>query len=86
MHRVGKVRIMKKLMKEPLLSCLLEPLYHNEPIKIGDAFDVIEFVRSVMYRGLKDESYRETRVRIYKNMNAKTLMSLPQIADPFSQS
>ena len=82
MHRVGKVRFMRKLLKEPMLSRLLKNLSETTSLEEPDQADIKEFVRSVMYSGNTNETYIETRVRLYTDMKVKTSMSLPP--DPSS--
>ena len=73
---------MRKLLKQPTMSELLGSLSQTEAFKDADIGEIKEFVRCVMYNGKTDETYIDTRVRIYNEMKVKTSMSLPP--DPSS--
>ena len=60
MHRVGKVRLMRKLLKDPSMSRLLGPLSQTEPLKEESIDDIKTFVQCIMYNGGANETYIET--------------------------
>ena len=48
--------------------------------------DVMVFVQTVMYSGRKDESYFDTRVRLYKAIKTKSSQSLPPDPESMQQA
>ena len=79
---VGKVKVLKKVMGDKDTLRLLEGLGCSETVGEDLENSIEKFVQLICYSGMKDESYIETRVRLYKKMKVKSSMGLP--ADPKS--
>ena len=82
---MGKVKILKKIIKDPTLCDLLKPLGRSRDLLVEDADKVQEFTRKVIYSGKTDEAYVDTRVRLYRSMKVKSSMSLPPDPDSILQ-
>ncbi len=65
---LGKVEILKKIMKHRDSLDLLSSLEESEELSMHSIKDVMVFVQTVMYSGRKDEPYVDTRARLYKAM------------------
>lgn len=73
-YRVGKVRPWKKLLKAhayDLLSTFGHGIPSPESLSLAK-----EFLRTIMYDGQRNESYIETRVRMYQKQKVKSSESL----------
>ena len=79
---VGKVKVLKKLVSVKDALSLLEGLGDSETVSQDLERSIKTFVQLICYSGVKDESYVDTRVRMYQKMKVKSSMSLP--ADPES--
>ncbi len=64
-YNVGKVKLLKKVIKSPRYLALLDSLGKEKVVSDSDIEDVQKFVQTVMYSGKDKESYVETRVRLY---------------------
>ena len=64
-YNVGKVKLIKKVLKSPERLALLDSLGKERELGDRDMEEVQEFVRVVMYPGKENESYVATRVRLY---------------------
>eukprot|EP00794_Sanderia_malayensis_P021307 gene21307-biopygen16343 len=85
-YGVGKVKILKKIMKHQDSLDLLRSLGGSKELSMQSIKDVMVFVQTVMYSGRKDESYVDTRVRLYKAMKTKSSQSLPPDPDSMQQA
>ena len=56
---------------------LLNGLGDSESVSDQLEKSVMEFIQLLCYSGKKDESYVDTRVRLYKNMKVKSSSTLP---------
>ena len=75
-YNVGKVKLIKKVLKSPERLALLDSLGKERELGDRDMEEVQEFVRVVMYPGKENESYVATLVRLYHNMKVKSSLSL----------
>ena len=71
-YGVGKVKLLKKIMKHQDSLDLLSSLGESKELNMQNVKDVMVFVQTVMYSVRKDESYVDTRVRLYKAMKTKS--------------
>ncbi len=85
LYKVGKVKILKKLIRNPVFCDLLESLGKSEALTVEDMQKIKEFTRKIIYSGKANETYIETRVRLYKSMKVKSSMSLPPDPDSLFQ-
>ncbi|CAM1319293.1 Uncharacterised protein r2_g2746 [Pycnogonum litorale] len=81
-YNVGKVKLLKTVVKIPRYLALLDSLGKEKVASDSDIEDVQKFVQMAMYSGKEKESYVETRVRLYHKMKVKSSLSLPP--DPHS--
>ena len=77
LFNVGKVRTFRKLLSYPANSYLLKSLEQVQPLSNDDVSDLMKFVQTVMYSGQKEESYLNTRVRLYKQQKENTPVITP---------
>ncbi|MAG85790.1 MAG: hypothetical protein CMB97_00015 [Flavobacteriaceae bacterium] len=80
--KTGKVKVFKKLLNDPAKCKLLRYLGLDSDLKSDDINNLKEFIRTVIYNGKDNETYVETRIRLYKEMKSKS--SLPVSPDPDS--
>ena len=85
-YGVGKVKILKKIMKHQDSLDLSSSLGESKELSMQSIKDVMVFVQTVMYSGRKDESYVDTRVRLYKAKKMKSSQSLPPDPDSMRQA
>ena len=80
----GKIRAFNKVLKDTSVLQLIQPL--GKRINLSDEVmqNVLLFVQTVLYSGTSNETYVDTRVRLYKKLKNKSSLSLP--ADPDSMS
>ena len=77
-HGVGKVKVLKKMMNaEKDLAPLLDGLGDSLDVSDDVRNNVSKFVQVGCYSGLSNESYIQTRVRLYKKMKVKSSLSIP---------
>eukprot|EP00794_Sanderia_malayensis_P001499 gene1499-biopygen1242 len=86
MFKTGKVRIFRKLLKDPSLSTMLNALQNDEPLLENDIQELKEFVRAVIYKGSKDDGHIDTRVGLYRQQKEKSSMALPPDPDSLLQA
>ena len=79
---IGKVRLLKKVIKDPSSTLLISKLGTTVLLSDDDIEKAMQFIQTVMYGGKIHESYVSTRVRLYKNL--KTNSSVSILADPHS--
>ena len=72
-YRVGKVRILKKLFKNPEQCTLLSGLDHDEALDVGTIENAKEFIRTVVYNGKATETYIEKKGTNVQNLKSKDL-------------
>ena len=77
LHGVGKVKVLQKLELDFESLELLNGLGDSESVSNLLKKSVMEFIQLLCYSGKKDESYFDTRVRLYKNMKVKSSSTLP---------
>lgn len=82
MFNVGKIKALKQIMKNPELIHLISEIGNENGVSQENLENARTFVQMVMYSGKYDESYVDTRVRLYKKMKQKSSASLPP--DPAS--
>ena len=80
-HKVGK--LFNKIMKDNSLLQNIENL-GKDSIHDNIIENALSFVQTVLYGGNKNESYVETRVRLFRNLKTKSSIDLP--ADPDSMT
>ena len=85
-YRVGKIKLWKKLLKNPEKIHLIDSLGLTKDLSINDVENCQKFIQTVMYNGKEQEGYIETRVRLYKNQSTKTSISLPPDPDSCKQA
>ena len=74
---IGKVKVLKKLMKNPEYCHLIKNLGRNEQLAETDVNKAITFVQTVMYGGKQTETYIETRKRLYERSKSKSSSKIP---------
>ena len=92
-YGVGKVKILKKIMKHQDSLDLSSSLGESKELSMQSIKDVMVFFQTVMYSGRKDESYVrmfiryvDTRVCLYKAMKMKSSQSLSPDPDSMRQA
>ncbi len=65
---------------------MLDVLQNDEPLLENDIQELKEFVRTVIYKGSKDEGYINTRVHLYQQQKEKSSMALPPDPDSLLQA
>ena len=77
----GKVSIFKKILSNPFHVELIKEI-GSEPV-LADEFvnNTVKFVQTVIYSGFHNESYVETRVRLYKRQKNKSSLHIPPDPD-----
>lgn len=83
--KAGKLRVFKKLMTNKSKVQLLKPLGKERILETVDIDGLKEFIRTVIYSGKENESYVETRIRLYQNLKSKSSMPLPPDPDSVLQ-
>ena len=76
---IGKVRVLKKVIKDPASTLLISKLGTTVLLSDDDIEKAMQFIQTVMYGGKIHESYVSTRVRLYKNLKTKSSVSYQQI-------
>ena len=76
---IGKVRVLKKVIKDPSGTLLFSKLGTTVLLSDDDIEKAMQYIQTVMYGGKIHESYVSTRVRLYKNLKTKSSVSYPQI-------
>ena len=76
---IGKVRVLKKVIKDPSGTLLISKLGTTVLLSDDDIEKAMQFIQTVMYGGKIHESYVSTRVRLYKNLKTKSSVSYKQI-------
>eukprot|EP00794_Sanderia_malayensis_P016276 gene16276-biopygen13830 len=79
--KVGKVKVLKKLLNAPEKCRLLEGLGKATTIQVSELEKVKEFIRTVFYNGKTTETYVTTRLRIYKELKVKSSSAIPPDPD-----
>ena len=79
--RAGKVKTFKKFMSSPDNLTLLKDFGKKENICAKTIELAKDFIKSIVYSGRKNESYVDSRVRIYQNLKRKTSMAIPPDPD-----
>ena len=82
MFGVGKVKVLKKIEKDPSQLHLLIDLGSKNSFKEDAQQNVIKFIQCVCYNGKLGETLVDTRFSMYKAMKIKSSQSL--LADPDS--
>ena len=85
-YGVGKFKLLKKVMKNQDSLDHLSSLGESKELDLQSIKDIMVFVQTVMYSGRRDESYVDTRVRLYKAMKTKSSQSLPPDPDSIHQA
>ena len=78
-YRVGKIRVMKQFLKDQSTLQLIESLGKEQSLPAIDLDNCQRFIQTVMYNGKENESYVQTRVKMYQKQNVKTSLTLPLI-------
>ena len=78
----GKTSILNKVMKNPACIKLIQSLGNDVVLSDRYTKDAMKFIQTIVYSGRDNESYVETRVRLYKQQVKKLSISLPP--DPSS--
>eukprot|EP00794_Sanderia_malayensis_P012581 gene12581-biopygen10020 len=81
-YNVGKIKVIKKLMAKETHCDLIQDLGKDESLSDTIKIDAKRFVQTVMYSGKIDESYVNTRIRLYQGLKTKSSAVIP--ADPKS--
>ena len=63
----------------------VKPLGKERILETVDIDGLKEFIRTVIYSGKENESYVETRIRLYQNLKSKSSMPLPPDPDSVLQ-
>ena len=71
-YRVGKTEVFKKSLGQ-------QDLYSQITNSVIE--DIKEFIRTVLYNGNKKESYVNTKVKLYKGLKQKSILTLPPDPD-----
>ena len=85
MFRVGKIKVFKKLEKNPDLCMMLRALENDEPLEETDIDELKQFVQTVIYSGKLSESYIDTRIRLYDQQQKKNSTNIPPDPDSLLQ-
>ena len=88
-----KIKVLKKLLGQPDLYFLLSQFgtlrirnQSNYQITKNVIEDNKEFIRSELYDGNEKKSYINTRVKIYKDLKQKSLLTLPPDSDSVTKA
>lgn len=85
LFKVGKVKVMKKLLNTASKAYLLMDLGKDQSITEEIVQSAKEFLRTMLYTGKQKETYIQTRIRLYKEMKVKSSMCLPPDPDSVVQ-
>ena len=71
MFNVGKVRVLKQIIRNPEVIEVIKGIGEKATLSDEMLEDAKKFIQTVMYAGKVNESYVDTRVRLYKGMKQK---------------
>ena len=74
------------MLSSPSKCQLIESFGQNQSLGSENIDNVKEFIRTVVYSGKVDETYVETRIRLYKEMKSKSSSSIPPDPDSVEQA
>ena len=76
-YRVGKISVLKKVMKNPELLSMIDKLGSDNRMNKEDIVECQRFIQIVMHNGMSTEDYLQTRIRLYKKQSKKTSLAIP---------
>ena len=85
-YQFGKIKVFKKLLGQQDLCFLLSELRNYSKITNNVLEDTKEFIRAVPYNGKKKKSYVDTKVKIYKGLKQKSLLTLQPDPESVTQA
>ena len=85
-HQRGENKVVKKLLGQQDLFVVLSELGNYSQITNNDIENTKEFIRAVLYNGSKQNSYINTKDKLYKGLKQKFSLTLPSDADSVTQS
>ena len=74
---MGKIKVLKKCVNSKEKMKLSQDVGVPSSINEKTFGKVSKFIQTMCYTGKEDESVKETRVRIYKQLKTKTSQSIP---------
>ena len=81
-YGIGKISPLKKVIKEfeslNLISALGETMLRGDA---DDVEDCMKFIQTTLHAGCEEETYVETRIRLYKKQKQKISMNLSRDPD-----
>ncbi len=83
--RVGKLKILKRVFKAQESCSLIKNLGLNGNITEDELDNAKEFIRTIFYGGNSNQTYVETRIRLYNDMKVKSSMCIPPDPDSVIQ-
>ena len=85
-YEVGKVKVLRKCLKDPDVLDLLELLGKEVQFSNVEEERVSKFVQQVCYNGYKNETMIDTKIRLYQNMKTKSSLPLPPDTNSLRQA
>ncbi len=85
-YKAGKVKILKKLLMDESKCELIENLGASETLDEDSLEDVKQFIQMNVYSGKENETYFQTRIRLYQKLKEKTSLSIPPDPDSVEQA
>ena len=85
-YRAGKTRILKKLINDESKCQLIESLGNYPKLGQNALNDAREFIRTIVYNGKNNESFVDTRIRLYQQLKKKTSLTIPPDPDSTEQA
>ena len=76
LHVVGIIKVLKKFLNRKEKLRLLNTVSVSCKVSDTTVKDVEKFIQTVCYPGKEEESFTETRVRLFKQLKTKTSQSL----------
>ena len=83
---VGKVKVLKKLMKDNSKLVLLDSIGKTPSVTEAANAEVLKFIQTVLYSGKDEETLVQTRIRLYQAMKMKSSQALPPDPDSAKQA
>ena len=85
-YQAGKVKILKKLLMDESKCELIENLGASKTLNEDSLEDVKQFIQMNVYSGKENETYVQTRIRLYQKLKEKTSLSIPPDPDSVEQA
>ena len=85
-YRVGKIKVLKKVLQNEKFCLFLSNLGIEKVLSERTIENIEEFIKTVLYSGMGNETYIETRIRLYKSLKQKSSLSIPPDPDSVVQA